>query len=68
MAGRKGGPEAEYVKGPASIAVENRAGIVKAPKLTIPHTSANEAGQTIPVLEVANPSLPAIESQAGGAA
>lgn len=68
MAASNDGPEAEYVKGPASIAVENRAGIVKAPKLTIPHTPTNEAGQTIPVFEVAKRSLSAAELQAGGAA
>lgn len=68
MAGRKSGPEAEYVKAPFSIRAENEAGIVKAPKLTIPHTLTNKAGQTIPVSKIANPSLPAAELQAGGAA
>ena len=51
MAGRRDGPEAEYVKGPASIAVENRAGIVEPPRQTIPYTSANETGQTIPAFK-----------------
>ena len=68
MAGRKSGPEAEYVKAPFSIRAENEAEIVEPPRQTIPHTPTNKAGQTIPVLKVANPSLPAIESQAGGAA
>lgn len=68
MAASNDGPEAEYVKGPASIAVENRAGIVKAPKLTIPHTHTREAGQTIPVFDVSIPSLPEAGAQAGGVA
>ena len=48
MVGRTYGPRASNVKGPVSIAVEDRAGIVKAPQLTIPHTLTIIAGQTIP--------------------
>lgn len=66
MAGRTDGPEAEYVKGPASIAVESRAGIVEAPKLTIPHTSANETGQTIPAfISTAGSTHPVVVRQGG---
>lgn len=50
MVGRTYGPRAGHVKGPVSIAVEDRAGIVEAPKLTIPHTLTIKAGQTIPSL------------------
>lgn len=50
MADRTYGPRASHVKGPVSIAVEDRAGIVKAPQPTIPHTLTIKAGQTIPSL------------------
>lgn len=47
-AGLTYGPKASHENGPASIAVENRAGIVKAPQLTTLRTLATSTGQTIP--------------------
>ena len=67
MAGQTYGPRASHVKGPVSIGVEDRAGIVKAAQLTIPHTLTIKAGQMIPSLSrlrFGNGSL--MQSQGGG--
>lgn len=57
-------PEASHENGPASIAVENRAGIVEPPRQTTPHTVTLHSGQTIPASNGGH----SIGSPEGGAA
>jgi len=54
-------------KAPFKAATENEAGIVKASRLTIPHTAAIHIGQTITTLIACHIGEPFLELWEGGA-